>query len=125
MSVSAAQLGVPEIFNAATHFVDRNVAEGRAETPAIECGDERITYDALRRGVNRFGSALRDRLGVRCEERVLHRRDLDVATEVFLSSSRIGVVRVAELDGRRLAVDETTRRIQQLIAPLLAGDADE
>jgi benzoate-CoA ligase len=69
--ISAAELGVPETFNAAAHFVDRNVAEGRGSRIAIECGTERVTYDQLLERVNRFGSALRDRLHVRPEERVL------------------------------------------------------
>src|SRR5439155_16809712 len=68
--VTAESLGVPEIFNAAAHFVDRNVAEGRGGKIAIECGDERVTYDDLMRNVNRAGSALRN-LGIRPEERVL------------------------------------------------------
>ena len=71
MSLTASDLGVPETFNAAAHFVDRHVAEGRGAKVAIECLDERITYDEVRRNVNRCGSALRDALGVRSEERVL------------------------------------------------------
>ena len=71
MSTTAASLGVPETFNAATYFVDRHVAEGRGAKVAIECGDECVTYGDLRACVNRFGSALRHRLGVRPEERVL------------------------------------------------------
>src|SRR4029077_17302466 len=69
-AVTAEALGVPETFNVATYFVDRNVAEGRGAKVAIECGDARITYDEVLRNVNRVGSALR-RLGVRPEERVL------------------------------------------------------
>jgi len=69
-AIDAAALGVPETFNAATYFVDRNVIVGRGSHVAIECGDRRITYDQLLDKVNRFGSALR-RLGVRPEERVL------------------------------------------------------
>ena len=69
-AVSAADLGVPEIFNAATHFVDRNVASGRGSHVAIECGDTRVTYDDVLRHVNRCGSALR-RLGVQPEDRIL------------------------------------------------------
>ena len=50
MSVrSASALGVPDTFNAATYFVDRNVAEGRGAKVAIECGDARITYDEVLR----------------------------------------------------------------------------
>ena len=69
-AVTAEALGIPETFNVATHFVDRNVAEGRGAHVAIECGDARITYDEVLLNVNRFGSALR-RIGVRPEERVL------------------------------------------------------
>jgi benzoate-CoA ligase len=68
--VTADSLGIPETFNVATHFVDRNVAAGRGAHVAIECGDARVTYDDLLRNVNRTGNALR-RLGVRPEERVL------------------------------------------------------
>src|SRR3989441_6844913 len=69
-AIDAAALGVPETFNVATYFVDRNVIVGRGSRVAIECGDRRITYEQLLNKVNRFGSALR-RLGVRPEERVL------------------------------------------------------
>ena len=69
-AVTAESLGVPEIFNATTHFVDRNVTDGRGRHVAIECGDARITYDEVRCHVNRCGSALRG-LGVRPEDRVL------------------------------------------------------
>jgi benzoate-CoA ligase len=69
-AVTAASLKVPEIFNAATYFVDRNVTIGRGANVAIECGEARLTYDDVLRNVNRCGNALR-RLGVRPEERVL------------------------------------------------------
>src|SRR5262245_55454942 len=68
---SAADLGVPPTFNAATHFVDRHIGEGRRDKVAIECGSARITYGQLFENVNRCGRALRDRLDVRVEERVL------------------------------------------------------
>jgi benzoate-CoA ligase family protein len=68
--IDASSLGLPETFNVATHFVDRNVADGRGAHVAIECGDARITYDEVLRDVNRTGNALRG-LGVRPEERVL------------------------------------------------------
>ena len=71
MTKTAESLGIPATFNAATWFVDRNVAEGRGSKVAIECGDARVTYDDLLRNVNRAGTALRDRYGVRPEERVL------------------------------------------------------
>jgi benzoate-CoA ligase len=61
---------LPETFNVATHFVDRNVKEGRGTKVAIECGDERVTYQQLLEKTNRTGNALLA-LGVRSEERVL------------------------------------------------------
>src|SRR5258706_261206 len=70
-ALTAASLGIPEQFNAAVHFVDRNVAEGRGDRIAIECGDDRLTYADVLRGVNRTGNALRRQCDVRPEERVL------------------------------------------------------
>jgi benzoate-CoA ligase family protein len=69
-AITAEALGIPETFNVATYFVDRNVALGRGTNVAIECGETRLTYQDVQRNVNRCGSALR-RLGVRPEERVL------------------------------------------------------
>src|SRR5258708_7439280 len=70
---TVAPTSIPDQFNVATYFVDRNVAEGRGERVAIEVypGDAKITYRQVLDGVNRFGNALRDALGVRIEERVL------------------------------------------------------
>ena len=61
---------LPETFNVALHFVDRNVQEGRGAKVAIECGDERVTYQQLLENTNRVGNSLLA-LGVRPEERVL------------------------------------------------------
>src|SRR5438552_9922170 len=71
MAASAESLGVPETFNAAAHFVDRNVADGRGACVAIECGDARITYRDVLHNVNRVASARRSSLAGRREERVL------------------------------------------------------
>jgi acyl-coenzyme A synthetase/AMP-(fatty) acid ligase len=67
---TAAELGVPEYFNAAAHFVDRHLDEGRGTKVAIECGDERVTYAQLAERVNRCGSALASVCGVRPGDRV-------------------------------------------------------
>src|SRR5262245_40239517 len=66
-----AHMRVPDVFNAASFFVDRHVHEGREDRVAIECGDERISYRRLAVSVNRVASALRDELDVRPEERIL------------------------------------------------------
>jgi benzoate-CoA ligase len=95
MTVATAEsIGVPERFNAAAHFVDRNVEEGRGDRIAIECGDARITYETVRRNVNRVGSALRQ-LGVRREERVLLLlHDTPEFAYAFFGAIKIGAVPV-------------------------------
>src|SRR5437016_11257789 len=60
---------LPSCFNAATHFIDRHIQDGRGSKIAIECGDQQVTYSQLFERVNRFGNALK-KLGVRQEERV-------------------------------------------------------
>ena len=67
---ASAVIRLPETFNVATYFVDRNVLEGRGRKIAIECGDEEVTYEQLLDRTNRAGNVLRE-LGVRPEERVL------------------------------------------------------
>src|SRR5579859_1545108 len=68
-----ATTSIPDQFNVATYFVDRNIAEGRGDNVAIETFPDgaQITYRQVLEAVNRFGNALRDALGVRIEERVL------------------------------------------------------
>jgi benzoate-CoA ligase family protein len=61
---------IPRAFNVATHFVDRNVHEGRGERTALIAGDRHVSYGELAGLVDRAGNALRE-LGVRAEERVL------------------------------------------------------
>jgi benzoate-CoA ligase family protein len=69
--VTAADLGIPPTFNAATVFVDRHGHEGRGSKVALECGSDRLTYGQVADQVNRFGRALIDTCGVRPEERVM------------------------------------------------------
>jgi len=93
--IDAAALGVPDTFNAAAHFVDRHVAEGRADRIAIECGDERVTYGGVFANVNRAGAAMRDRFGVRPEERVLLLLlDGPAFVYAFFGAMKIGAVPV-------------------------------
>ena len=63
-------VNLPDTFNAATYFIDRNVSEGRSQNIAVECADERVSYLQLLERTNRVGNALRS-LGVQREERVL------------------------------------------------------
>ena len=87
-------LDLPEQFNVATYFVDRNVSEGRGEKIAIECGDERVSYRDLLERTNRVGNALRG-LGVRAEERVfLLLPDTPEFLYCFFGAIKIGAVAV-------------------------------
>lgn len=61
---------LPEIYNAATTFVDENITRGRGGRIAIYYQDETITYQEVYEKVNRTGNALKE-LGVEIEHRVL------------------------------------------------------
>ena len=92
---TAAELGVPEQFNAAVYFIDRHLAEGRGGKVAIECGDERVTYAELAERVNRCGNALRDVCGIRPGERiVLLLLDGPAFFYAFFGAIKIGAVPV-------------------------------
>jgi len=85
---------LPSAFNVATHFVDRNIQEGRGQKVAIECGDEKVTYQELFERVNRMGNALKD-LGVRSEERVaLLLLDTPEFAYCFFGAIKAGIVPV-------------------------------
>ncbi len=93
--ISAADLGVPARFNATDYFVDRNVRDGRGDHVAIECGDERVTYRQVQERVNAVGNALRHRLGVRPEERVvLLLHDGAAFAYAYFGTMKIGAVPV-------------------------------
>src|SRR3989442_3795133 len=61
---------IPDRFNAAAFFVDRQVVEGRAGRPAFHQENRVVTYGEIFESVNRVGNALLD-LGVQMEDRVL------------------------------------------------------
>jgi benzoate-CoA ligase family protein len=64
------KVDLPQIYNAATTFIDNNVTEGRGAKVAIYYEDQKITYQEVFENVNRAGNALRD-LGIELENRVL------------------------------------------------------
>ena len=66
----APSISLPNEFNAADYFIDRNIREGRSEKTAIECGEIEVSFGQLFENVNRLGNGLKS-LGVRIEERVL------------------------------------------------------
>lgn len=88
-----ATLVVPERYNASS-IVDRNIEAGRGEKVAFIASDATLTYDALRRQVNRMGHLLRA-VGVDQEDRVLLvLDDTTVFPIAFLAAIRIGAVPV-------------------------------
>src|SRR2546423_3415664 len=87
-------MDLPEIFNATTYFVDGNVSRGRGQRIAIECDDEKVSYQQLLDRTNRVGNALRE-LGVRIEERVLLLLpDIPEFLYCFFGAIKIGAVAV-------------------------------
>lgn len=85
---------LPQWFNAAEYFVDRNVEEGRGDHVAIVYGDDELTYSQVLEGVNRTGNALRE-LGVEMEQRVLLvLLDCPELVYSFFGAMKIGAVPV-------------------------------
>ena len=85
-------VNLPQQFNAADYFVDRNIREGRGDKIAVLCEDRTATYRQIRDGMNRFGNALRS-LGVRMEERVaLLLHDTEIYPQAFFGAIKIGAV---------------------------------
>jgi len=64
------KLDLPDIYNAATTFVDENIRQGRGKKTAIYFQDEKFTYQDLFEKVNQTGNALKE-LGAEIEQRVL------------------------------------------------------
>ena len=81
------------VYNA-SQIVDRQVEAGRADKPAFLAEDATLTYEQLRRQVNRMGHLLRA-LGVGREHRVVLVLDDTTAFPIaFLGAMRIGAVPV-------------------------------
>src|SRR5215813_8555344 len=92
--MTAIPISVPEQFNAATYFVDRNLNEQRRAKLAIQSDSGSLTYQELHDRVNRFGNALRG-LGARIEERVfLLLLDVPEFAVSFFGAIKIGAVPV-------------------------------
>lgn len=124
---------VPERFNAAAYFVDRNVQEGRGGSIAILYGDECVTYSQVAERVNRMGSGLRD-LGVEMENRVLLLLlDSPEFAYAFFGAMKIGAVPVpvntnlkpadyaAILEDSRAKVLIVSEALLALIEPVLGA----
>jgi 4-hydroxybenzoate-CoA ligase/benzoate-CoA ligase len=91
---AGARPPVPREFNAATHFIDRHLGEGRGGKVALIDDAGAHSYGEIAARVNRFGNML-ERLGVATEQRVMVCL-LDGAdfTAAFFGSIKAGVVPV-------------------------------
>ena len=88
------KVDLPDLYNAATTFVDENIAQGRGGKIAIYYEDQKITYQEVFEKVNRTGNALRD-LGIEIENRVLLiLPDSPAFAYSFFGAIKIGAVAV-------------------------------
>jgi benzoate-CoA ligase family protein len=116
---------LPERFNAAAHFVDRNVADGRGARPAFVCADRTISYADLLALVNRTGNALRG-LGVGPGDRVVMIcLDAPEFLGTFWGAMKIGAVPVPVNTLMRAAdyrhvLNDSQAGVAVVSAPLLA-----
>jgi len=117
-------ISLPDRFNAAVHFVDRHIDEGRGSRVAIECGDEQVTYAQLAERVNRFASALR-RLPVQPEQRIaLVLQDGPAFAYCFFGAIKAGVVPVPlntmwRARDYQFALNDSAAQALVISAPLL------
>jgi acyl-coenzyme A synthetase/AMP-(fatty) acid ligase len=106
----------PEWHNASV-IVDRNLEAGREDKVAVYSGEEQVTYGELARRINRFGHALRERLDVRREERVLLvLDDTPSFPAAFFAAMRIGAVPVpvntlVDADEYRFYIEDSRARV--------------
>ncbi len=89
-----SDLRIPREYNAASDFIDRNVAEGRGGKTAVRDVQSNTTYAELASRVNQAGNGLR-KLGVQMEQRVLLcLLDTVDFPAVFWGAMKIGAVPV-------------------------------
>jgi 4-amino-4-deoxychorismate lyase len=95
------------------------IVEGsRLRTPRLDlCG----VAGVMRRVVLREA----ERAGISVQEDVLGVDDAHKASEVFLTNARIGLWPLRELDGRALQPGAVTRRLQEIMTPLLEEPVNE
>jgi benzoate-CoA ligase family protein len=106
----------------ASQIVDRHVESGRADKTAFIAADATLTYDQLRKQVNRAGGLLKE-LGVGREHRVLLVLDDTTAFPIlFLGAMRIGAVPVpvSHLDKG----DNFRHFVEDSYATVVATDAE-
>jgi benzoate-CoA ligase family protein len=116
---------LPQEFNVATWFVDRNVAEGRGHRTAFLCADRTLSYADVQDLANRTGNALRE-LGVGMEDRVwMLCLDAPEFIGTFWGAIKIGAVPIPTNTLMRAAdylyfLRDSRASVAVISAPLLA-----
>jgi len=114
--------GVPRQFNAAAYLVDRHLAEGRGDKPALVCEDESYTYAQLSEQVDRCVRALAE-WGLMPEQRLLMvMGDTPAFAFTFLGAMKLGAVPVP--CSTMLKADDYLRLLDDSRARLLVIDAE-
>jgi benzoate-CoA ligase len=127
------RVDLPDIYNAATTFVDDNLREGRGEKVAVYYGDQTLSYRDVANVVNRFGNALLG-MGVEIENRVMIvLPDCPEFIASFFGAMKIGAVPVpvntlmVPEDYRFLLQDSRAKVVvahHQFLSRVGAGTAD-
>src|SRR3989441_13053947 len=125
--MNASEL-LPQQFNVATWFVDRNIAEGRGAAAAFRYEDRTLTYADVQDLVNRTGNALLE-LGIEAEHRVLMLcLDAPEFIGTFWGAIKIGAVPIPTNTLMRTAdylyfLNDSRAKVAVVSAPLLAEAA--
>jgi len=87
-----SDLEMPEFFNAADYFVDRNIRQGRGHKVAIYTEHRNYTYNDVEKMVNKTANGMRD-IGIRVEDRVMILMlDIPQFYAIFWASIKIGAI---------------------------------
>src|SRR5918992_3024142 len=120
-----ASTTLPPRFNVATYFLDRNISEGRAASPAHLYEDRVLSYADVQELANRTGNALRE-LGIEMEDRVLMLcLDAPEFVGTFWGAMKIGAVPIPVNTLMRAAdyayfLNDSRAKAVVVSAPLLA-----
>ena len=87
-------LPIPEIFNAAEYFIDRNLKEGRGDSTAVLWGGQQLTYHQVSLLVGRAANALANGGGARGDRVLLLLLDSPAFVGAFWGAIKLGAVPV-------------------------------
>ena len=87
-----SDLEMPEFFNAADYFLDRNIRQGRGHEVAIYTEHRNYTYSEVEKMVNKTANGMRE-IGVRVEDKVMILMlDIPQFYAIFWASFKIGAI---------------------------------